>query len=142
MRIFLIATAVVLLGSLGLSSLYAVDRGEFVYVTQFGQFVAVHDGAADGGLHAKLPWPVQSVQEAICDRIRSERQKKVADYQSEGARLAADSKSDAERKSRETLAEARAEEQRIKGTAEVEADRIRNQAHGKDPEFYAFLKKL
>src|SRR5437764_15460391 len=62
MRIFLIAAAVVLLGLLGLSSLYAVDRGDFVYVTQFGQFVAVHDGAADGGLHVKLPWPVQSVQ--------------------------------------------------------------------------------
>jgi membrane protease subunit HflC len=84
----------------------------------------------------------QAVQDAIFDRIRSERQKKVADYQSEGARLAADIKSDAERKARETLAEARAAEQRIKGEAEVEADRIRNQAHGKDPEFYAFLKKL
>ncbi|HJT78803.1 MAG TPA: protease modulator HflC, partial [Gemmataceae bacterium] len=286
MRILLLAGAV-LLGLLGLSSLYTVDRGEFAYVTQFGQFVAVHDGATDGGLHVKSPWPVQSVQrldrrlqyfdlpetellthdaegqtidktltvvayvcwriagpdsvdlfirrlgtperaravlgervrgqlgaligqmrmddlisvepqrvdrsledlrhrlldeaaadraggsaaslrqrahdeygielvdirlrrtshpqavqDAIFDRIRSERQKKVADYQSEGARLAADIRSDAERQARETLAGAKAEEQRIKGEAEVEADRIRNQAHAKDPEFYAFLKKL
>jgi membrane protease subunit HflC len=83
-----------------------------------------------------------AVQEAIYARIRSERQKKVADYQSEGMRQAEDIKSAAERKSREIVAEARAQEQRIKGEAEVEADRIRNQAHAQDAEFYAFLKKL
>jgi membrane protease subunit HflC len=289
MRFFLVF--LLLLAVAGLSaycSLYTVDRGDYVYLTQFGQLVRVQDGLTDGGLYAKLPWPVQAVQrldrrlqsfdlpetellthdpegktidktltvvayvcwkiadadhvdlfirrigtperaqtilgerirgqlgaligqmrmddlisvdpqrvdtsladlrrrlltepgsdrvgdspaaslqqrardeygidlvdirlrrtshpvavqDAIFARIRSERQKKVADYQSEGTRQAEDIRSAAERKARETLAEARAEEQRIKGEAEVEADRIRNQAHGKDPEFYAFLKKL
>jgi membrane protease subunit HflC len=83
-----------------------------------------------------------AVREAIFDRIRSERNKKVADYQSEGARLAEDIKSDAERKARELIADAQAEEQRIKGAAETQADRIRNDAHAKDVEFYTFLKKL
>jgi membrane protease subunit HflC len=282
----LIVLAVAALGAYW--SLYAVDRGEYVYVTQFGRLVRVQDGVTDGGLHAKLPWPVQSVQRldrrlqvfdlpetellthdpdgktidktltvvayvcwkladagsvdlfirrigtperartilgerlrghlgaligqmrmddlistdpdrvdrsladlrrrlltgpgsdrpgdaeaaslqerarteygidlvdirlrrtshpvavqgAIFARIRSERQKKVADYQSEGTRQAEDIKSAAERRARETLAEARAEEQRIRGEAEVAADRIRNEAHARDPEFYAFLKRL
>jgi membrane protease subunit HflC len=289
MRFFLVFLLVLALAGLGASwSLYTVDRGDYVYVTQFGQLVRVQDGLTDGGLYAKLPWPVQSVQtldrrlqafdlpetellthdpegktidktltvvayvcwkiagvgsvdlfirrigtperartilgerirgqlgaligqmrmddlistdpervdrslaelrrrlltepgsdrpgdsaaaslqerarteygidladirlrrighppavqEAIFARIRSERQKKVTDYQTEGTRQADDIKSAADRKARELLAEARADEQRIKGEAEVEAGRLLDQAHGKDPEFYAFLKKL
>lgn len=44
------------------SSLYAVDRAEFAYVTQFGKPVATLDGASEAGLHVKWPWPIQSVQ--------------------------------------------------------------------------------
>jgi membrane protease subunit HflC len=84
----------------------------------------------------------EAVRQAIFARIRSEREKKVAEYRSEGDKLAADITSAAERKSREIRAEARASERKLKGQAEAEADRIRNQAHSKDPEFYAFLKKL
>jgi membrane protease subunit HflC len=83
-----------------------------------------------------------AVREAIFDRIRSERNKKVAEYQGEGAKQAEDIKSAAERRVRETLADARAEEQRVKGLADAEADHIRNQAYAKDAQFYAFLKKL
>ncbi len=89
----------------------------------------------------RFNYPPQ-VREAIFDRIRSERNKKVADYQSEGAQLAENIKSQAEYESRTILAEARATEQRKKGEAEAEADRIRNEAHSKDPAFYAFLRKL
>ena len=48
----------------------------------------------------------------------------------------------AEKKSRDIRSEARAAERRLKGQAEAEADLIRNRAHSRDPEFYAFLKKL
>jgi membrane protease subunit HflC len=82
------------------------------------------------------------VRDAIFDRIRSERNKKVADYQSEGAKLAADIRSRAEREARDTLTAARSEEQRLRRGAEIQADEIRNQAHAKDREFYAFLQKL
>src|SRR5438093_2205983 len=44
------------------SSVFTVDRTEFVYLTRFGQHVATFDGETDAGLHFKLPWPVQSVQ--------------------------------------------------------------------------------
>jgi membrane protease subunit HflC len=84
----------------------------------------------------------QAVRQAIFDRIVSERNKKVADYQSEGSQLAANIKSEAERDSRYILTEARARDQELRGQADADADRIRNAAHSKDVEFYAFLKKL
>lgn len=53
-----------LLAWLAYASLYTVDATEFVYVTQFGRKVAVHDGgeASEAGLWVKLPWPIQAVQ--------------------------------------------------------------------------------
>src|SRR5262249_37667520 len=43
------------------TSLFTVDRSEYVYLTQFGKHVATFDGKTDAGLHTKLPWPIQSV---------------------------------------------------------------------------------
>jgi membrane protease subunit HflC len=82
------------------------------------------------------------VRSSIFDRIRSERNKKAAEYRAEGERLARNIESEAEEKVRALLAKARAEEEKLKGQADTEAAMIRNQAHSKDPEFYAFLKKL
>jgi membrane protease subunit HflC len=82
------------------------------------------------------------VRDAIFQRIRSERNKKVADYQSEGVRRAKNIESAAEEKVRDLLAKARYTEEKLKGEADTEAVRIRNQAHAKDPKFYVFLKKL
>src|SRR5436190_2913180 len=62
MRIAIITIVLLLLIALSASAVYTVDRAEYVYVTQFGQHRATFDGAIDGGLHVKLPWPVQSVQ--------------------------------------------------------------------------------
>ncbi len=82
------------------------------------------------------------VRDAIFSRIRSERAKKVADYQGQGALLASKIKSEAELEARNIVTDAKAAEQLIKGKADAEADRIRNLAHSQDVEFYAFLKKL
>lgn len=82
------------------------------------------------------------VRDAIFARIRSERAKKVADYQGQGAVLAAKIRSQAEFEARTILADAKAAEQEMKGQADAEADRIRNLAHSQDADFYAFLKKL
>src|SRR5262249_41041038 len=43
-------------------SIFSVDQTEFAYVTQFGRHVATYDGATQGGLHWRWPWPIQSVQ--------------------------------------------------------------------------------
>src|SRR5437899_728183 len=44
------------------STCYSVDRTQYVYVTEFGRLLRIHDGESDSGLHFKLPWPIQSVQ--------------------------------------------------------------------------------
>jgi len=82
------------------------------------------------------------VRDAIFARIRSERARKVADYQGQGAVLAAKIRSEAELEARNILTEAKAAEQEMKGKADAEADRIHNLAHSQDSDFYAFLKKL
>jgi modulator of FtsH protease HflC len=45
----------------GRTALYAVDYAEFVYVTRFGEPVAIHNGETDAGLKVKAPWPIESV---------------------------------------------------------------------------------
>jgi membrane protease subunit HflC len=82
------------------------------------------------------------VRSSIAERIRSERNRKVADYQSEGDRLAREIISAADRDAAKIVADANAQKQLLEAKAEVEADRIRNEAHSLDPEFYAFLKKI
>jgi modulator of FtsH protease HflC len=84
----------------------------------------------------------EAVRASIADRIRSERARKVADYESEGRQRAADIASAAEKEARTIEAEARAKKQTIEGQADVDADRIRNEAHALDPKFYEFLQKL
>src|SRR5215207_4709900 len=43
------------------TALYTVDYAEFVYVTRFGEPVAVHDGETAAGLKVKYPWPADAV---------------------------------------------------------------------------------
>ena len=84
----------------------------------------------------------EAVRAGIAERIRSERQRKVTDYQSEGNREYTRIVSEARRDAAKTVAEAKAKRQRIEGEADAEADGIRNDAHSKDRDFYAFLQKL
>lgn len=83
-----------------------------------------------------------AVREAIFDRIRSERAKKVADYQSEGERLAADIRSKSEREVAEMKAEAEGRAIELRGEADAAADRIRGETQKLDLRFYTFLRKL
>ena len=61
MKRTLLVVAAVVLVFWGRTAFYAVDQAEFVYVTRFGEPVAIHDGATDAGLHVKAPWPIDSV---------------------------------------------------------------------------------
>src|SRR5947207_12035530 len=61
MKRVLLVLAVVLLVLWGRTALYSVDYAEFVYLTQFGERVAIHDGRTAAGLKVKAPWPIQSV---------------------------------------------------------------------------------
>ncbi len=82
------------------------------------------------------------VRKDIFERIRSEREKKVADYQSEGKQRAEEIRNTANREARDIRTNARSKEERLKREADIKADEIRNQAHARDPEFYTFLQKL
>lgn len=84
----------------------------------------------------------EAVRAGIAERIRSERQRKVADYQGEGNREYTRIVSETRTAAARTVAEAKAKRQRIEGEADAEADAIRNDAHSKDRDFYAFLQKL
>jgi membrane protease subunit HflC len=88
----------------------------------------------------RLNYPVQ-VRAEIFNRIKSERQRKVAFYESNGRTEAAKIRSASEANVSIALAdaEARAKEERAK--AEAEADRILNAAISKDPDYYAELKQ-
>lgn len=89
----------------------------------------------------RLSFP-EAVRAGIAERIRSERQRKVTDYQSEGNKRYTELVSQARRDAAATVAKAKADRQRVEGEADADADAIRNEAHSKDREFYAFLQKL
>src|SRR5205085_5129154 len=62
--IVILVIAAPLVGRLALATvLVAVDRTEFVYVTQFGRHVSTYDGRQpdEAGLHWRWPWPIQSI---------------------------------------------------------------------------------
>jgi membrane protease subunit HflC len=82
------------------------------------------------------------VRSSIIERIRSERLKKVAEYESEGQKRAAEIISQAEKDAQKKLAEARAQQRILEGQADIEAERIRHEAYRQDPEFYVFIQKL
>ena len=84
----------------------------------------------------------EQVRGSIAERIKSERAKKVAEYESQGRREASRIVSEAERDAAKLISAARADAERVRATADAEADRVRNDAHARDPEFYAFLQKL
>jgi membrane protease subunit HflC len=89
----------------------------------------------------RLSFP-DAVRASIAERIRSERQRKVADYQSEGNREFTRIVSEARRAAAATVTEAKAKKQRLEGEADAESDAIRNEAHSKDRDFYVFLQRL
>jgi membrane protease subunit HflC len=84
----------------------------------------------------------QDVYPKIIDRIKSEREKKKAQYESEATIKVGQIRQDNELKVRTIEAKAAADARRLRGQADAEADQIRNQAFSKDVEFYVFLKKL
>jgi modulator of FtsH protease HflC len=81
-------------------------------------------------------------QQAVFERMKSER-KKIADrYRSAGMADNQMIRSQADRQYNEILARTKADAERIRGTAEAEAVRILNAAHAQDPEFYTVITTL
>ena len=81
-------------------------------------------------------------QQAVFERMKSERRKIADRYRSAGMAENTMIKSTADRQYQEILARARADAERIRGDAEAEAVSILNQAHARDPEFYGVMRNL
>ncbi len=77
-----------------------------------------------------------AVREAIFERIRSERSKKKAEYESEGEQLKQNIESEGRKRVEILKAEAEAKSRRLKSAADVEAESILNEAHKKDPAIF------
>jgi membrane protease subunit HflC len=84
----------------------------------------------------------EAVRGSIAERIRSERARKVADYESDGRQRAAKITTDAAAAAKRTEDDAAARKTRIEGEARAEAARVRGAAYAQDPEFAAFVEKL
>jgi modulator of FtsH protease HflC len=82
------------------------------------------------------------VRKAIFERIESERKSKVVEYETAGKLEAQKIEIEAKKQADLRLDKAAADEDKLMRLAEAEAAGIRNEAHRRDPEFYALLKSL
>ena len=81
-------------------------------------------------------------QQAVFERMKSERRKIADRYRSAGMAENTMIKSQADRQYNEILARADADAERIRGEAEAEAITILNTAHAQDPDFYRVMRTL
>ncbi|MFN3284365.1 MAG: protease modulator HflC [Pseudothermotoga sp.] len=89
--------------------------------------------------HTDLP---SENQQAVFERMKSERQSIAALIRAEGQKEAQKIRSEADKKATVLRAEALSEAERIKGTGEASATRIYAEAFSREPDFYKFLRTL
>ena len=85
---------------------------------------------------------VDEVREKVFTRMISERQRISEKYKSEGEGEAAKIMGEKQKELERIQSEAYKETEQIKGDADAQAIQIYAEAHGKDPEFFAFLQTL
>jgi membrane protease subunit HflC len=85
---------------------------------------------------------VEEVRQKVFDRMISERQRISEKYKSEGAGEAANIMGQKQKELERIQSEAYKEAEQLKGAADAQAIQIYAEAHGKDPEFFAFLQTL
>ncbi|WP_427365368.1 protease modulator HflC [Candidatus Caldatribacterium saccharofermentans] len=81
-------------------------------------------------------------EEAVFQRMKSERERQARQYRSEGEEEATKIRAEADKERALILAEAEKQAQMLRGEGEAEALRIYARAYAKNPEFFAFLKTL
>ncbi len=81
-------------------------------------------------------------EQAVYQRMSSEREREAREYRAEGAEQAEEIMATAERERAEILAEARREAEVIKGEAEAKATQIYANAYGLDEEFFSLYRSF
>ncbi len=89
----------------------------------------------------RLNLPEQNKQ-SVFDRMRAERDRIARQYRAEGEEEAIKIRADADRQKAQLLADAQKEAELKRGEAARKAIEIYAAAHGKDPEFFQFLRSL
>lgn len=89
----------------------------------------------------RLAYPT-IVENSVYNRMRAEREKEAKKYRAEGRKERADIEAKTDKEVQVIMAEAYRDAQILKGEGDQEAMHIYNQAYGKNPEFYEFLKSL
>ena len=81
-------------------------------------------------------------QNAVFERMRTERQRLAAGFRAQGDQQAQEIKSAADREATRVRSEATKQSDIIHGQGDAERNRILGEAYGKDPEFFAFYRSL
>ena len=89
----------------------------------------------------RVSLPEQNIK-FVFDQMRAERRQHAATFRAEGKLEAARIRSEADLEAARIRANGEEEAARIRGEAEAEAARIYAAAHGKDPDFYKFMRSL
>ena len=90
-------------------------------------------------LRADLP---KENREAVCSRMRTEREKEAKQIRAEGSEMSSKIKATAQRESKMLLSESNKQAEILRGEGDSAAAKIYNSAYSKDPEFYKFYKSL
>ena len=85
---------------------------------------------------------VSEVQKKVFERMISERKRMAEKYRAEGQSKKAEIEGQMQKELSQINSEAYKIAEGIKGVADAEAIEIYSNAHGRDPEFYSFLKTL
>jgi membrane protease subunit HflC len=88
---------------------------------------------------ADLP---QANSQKVYDRMKSQLQQKVSQYNAEGEGLFQSITGEADKQVRVLIAEAQQQAQRMKGEGDADRNKIYASAYNKDPEFFAFYRSL
>lgn len=78
----------------------------------------------------------------VYERMKSQLQQKVSQYNAEGEGLYASITAEADARARIIVAEAEQQAQRLRGEGDAERNRIYASAYNKDPEFFSFYRSL
>ncbi|MES2506931.1 MAG: protease modulator HflC [Verrucomicrobiota bacterium] len=80
--------------------------------------------------------------ESVFRRMRAERKREATQYRAEGRAKTAQMKAETDKEATRMIADAKRQAEEMRGKAEAEASAIYATAHGKDPQFYKFLREL
>lgn len=111
-------------------------------VTRAARELAAPFGIAVVDVRVKRADLPPEVQQSVFARMRAERQRIALRYRAEGEEKAREIRGAADKEREIILARAYADSQRLRGEGDAQATAVTGRAFGRDPAFYAFLRRL